>query len=118
MHEFVVQGRHFPVLFWGKPLEPSLAGMDNKDFAACLGHRLYKVQEKFPGILLVNTNAALDGDGNGNGVLHGLEAIGHQVLVLHEAGPEVSVLHPVRGTSAIQVDLLKTGGFHQFRGLA
>ena len=92
--------------------------MDNKDFTARVGHSLYKVQEEFPGIKLVNADTALDGDRDGNGVLHGLEAVCHQVLVLHEASPEVSVLHPVRGASAIQVDLLKTGGFHQFRGLA
>lgn len=113
VHEIVMQRRDFAVLLGRETLEPRLAGVDNEYAAARIADCLYKVLEELPTVELVYPDTALDGDGNAYGILHGLEAVGHEVLALHEAGAEVPVLYAVRRASAVQVDFLETGGFHK-----
>lgn len=45
--------------------------------------------------------------------MHSLEAVGYQVLVFHEASTEVSVLHPIRWASTVQVYFVESGTFYQ-----
>ena len=87
--------------------------MHDEDPTARIADSLYKIGEEFPAVELVDPDTALDGDGNGNCVLHGLEAVRHEVLILHEACPEIPVLHAVRRASAVQVHFLETRGFHE-----
>jgi hypothetical protein len=86
--------------------------MYNENATTRIGDSPDKVPKKLPGIKLVNADAAFDGDGDRDGVLHGLEAVGHQVLVFHKACAEVSVLHPVRRAAAVQVHFAKACAFH------
>ena len=111
--KFIFQRWDFTILLGREPLEPGLTGVYNEDTATRIGESPDKVPEKLPGIKLINADAAFDGDGDGNGILHGLEAVGHQVLVFHKAGAEVSVLHPVRWASAIQVHFVESGTLYQ-----
>ena len=89
--------------------------MDNENLATRIADSLYKIGEELPAVELVDPDAALDGDRNAYGILHGLEAVGHEVLILHKACAEVSVLHAVRRAAAIQVYFLEPGRFHEFR---
>ena len=113
VHEIVVQRRDLAVFLGAEPLEPRLARVDNKYATTRVTDSLYKISEKIPAVELVDSDTALDGDGNGNCVLHGLETVGHKALALHEACPEVSVLHAVRRATAIEVHFLETRGFHE-----
>ena len=57
-------------------------------------------------ILIVDADPALDGDGNADRLLHGLDASGDQRRLGHQAGAEAAVLHPVRRTADIEVDFV------------
>ena len=111
--ELVMEWRHFAVLFGRESLEPGFACMDDKDFTAGIAHGLDKVREEIPAVEIIDADAALDGYGDRDCVLHGLEAVGDDLLFFHEACAEVSVLHAVGGASAVQVDFAESGFFHK-----
>ena len=113
VHEVVMQRRDFSVFLGREALEPCLAGVNNEYAATGAFDSLYKIFEELPAVELVYPDTALDGDGDAYGILHGLEAVGHKALALHEACPEVPVLHAVRRTAAVEVHFLKTRGFHE-----
>ena len=86
--------------------------MNNEYAAARVGDGADKVAEEFPGVEFIDTDTALDRYRNAHSVLHGLKAVGDQVLVFHEASAKVSVLHSIRWAAAIQVDFLKARFFN------
>ena len=57
-------------------------------------------------ILIVDAEPAFDGDGNADRALHGLDAGRDQRRLRHQAGAEAAILHPVRRTTDIEVDLV------------
>ncbi len=57
-------------------------------------------------ILVVDADAALDGDGNLDRALHRRNAIGDQRRLRHQAGAEAAVLHPVGRTADIEIDFV------------
>ncbi len=69
-------------------------------------------------ILLVDTDAALDGDGHFDLPLHGGDAGGDQLRFRHEAGAEASLLHAVRGATDVEVDLVVAEHFADPRRFA
>ena len=112
--KIVVQRRDFAVLLGAETLEPGLARVDDEHLATRVADSLYKISEEFPAVELVDPDAALDGHGDAHRILHGLETVGDDILVLHEACAEVSVLHAVRRAAAVQVDFLESRGFYEF----
>ena len=56
----------------------------------------------------VDADAVLHRHRQGYRVLHGLDAVGHQVRLGHQAGPDGAALHALAGAPAIQVDLVVT----------
>ena len=64
-----------------------------------------RIQRDFR-ILVVDADPALDGDRNAHRVLHGIDALGDQRRLRHQAGAETAVLHPVRRTTDIEIDLV------------
>lgn len=114
MDKIVVQRRDLAVLLGAESLEPRLARMDDEHLATCVADSLYKISEEFPAVELVDPDAALDGHGDAHRILHGLETVDDDVLVLHEACAEVPVLYAVRRASAVQVHFLEPRGFHEF----
>ena len=105
--ELVVEWRYFAVFLGRESLEPSLAGVDNENLATGVAHGLDKVRKELPAVEVVDANAALDRNWNRDGILHCLEAIGDNLLFLHEACAELPVLHAVRRAAAVQVDFCK-----------
>ncbi len=57
-------------------------------------------------ILVVDADPALDRDGNVHRALHRCDALGDQRRLRHQAGAEAAVLHPVRRTADIEIDLV------------
>ena len=57
-------------------------------------------------ILIVDADAALDGDGNFDRALHRGNAFRDQLRLRHQAGTETAILHPVGRTADIEVDLV------------
>ena len=63
------------------------------------------IQRRFR-VLVVDADPALHRDGNADRPLHGLNAIGDQSGLGHQAGAETAVLHPIRRTADIEVDFV------------
>ena len=67
------------------------------------------VVERGLGILVVDAEPALDGDGNGDRRLHGGDAIADQCRLRHQAGAEPPFLHAIGRAADVEVDLIVTG---------
>ncbi len=112
----VVQGRDLAVLFGTEPREPGLAGMDNKRLTlAPAGNGINKAAKEFIAVLIVNADAGLHRHRNRDHVAHGFDAVGHQLRIAHQAGPEHAVLHAIGRTTNVEVDLIVAAGFGQLR---
>src|SRR5262249_26309395 len=57
-------------------------------------------------VLVVDADAALDRDRHAHARPHGRDRAGDEVGLRHQAGAEASLLHPVRRTADIEVDLV------------
>ena len=66
-----------------------------------------KREQRLARLLLVDADAAFDGDRQlGNRLHHRRDAFGDQRRLAHQAGAETAVLHAVGGAAAIEVDLV------------
>ena len=63
-------------------------------------------EQRLARLLLVDADAAFDGDGNVDRRRHRRDAFGDQRRLAHQAGAEAAVLHPVGRAAAIEVDLV------------
>ena len=106
MHKCIVERRNIAVFLRAQAFEPGLAGMDNQK----IGSRLQRRGDKSPqcdfGVLFVDANAAFNGDRNLHHGFHCGHACAHQGGFSHHAGTKSAILHPVRRTAAIQIDLV------------
>ena len=66
----------------------------------------------------------LDRDGHADGINHGLDAVGHQLRLGHQAGTKSAALHALAGTATVDVDffiaplLAQAGAVRQISRLA
>ena len=103
----VIERRNFAVLLRRQPFEPGLAGMHDERVGARRFDRAGKNFQRLFRILLVDADAAFDGDRHRNGGLHRRHAVAHQRRLRHQAGAEAAVLHAVGRTADIEIDLVK-----------
>ena len=77
-----------------------------------IGSRLlYGLRKSFKrgfGILLVDTDAAFDGDRDRHGGLHRRDAVANQGRFGHQTGAEAAILHAIGRTAGIEIDLVKS----------
>ena len=59
----------------------------------------------------------LDRHGHAHHILHGFNAIGHQLRGFHQAGTKGTALHPIAGAAAVQIDFVIAPLRPQTRGL-
>ena len=83
MHQFIAQRRHFPVFFRAQAFEPGVAGMNNERVAAGFTDGADKVAHKFIALGLVDSNPVLDRDGHTHHIDHRLDAVRHQLRLVH-----------------------------------
>ena len=83
--------------------------------AAC--DRFDQREQRLARLLLVDADAAFDGDGNVGRRRHRRHAFGHQRRLAHQAGAEAAVLHPIGRAAAIEVDLVVAEFGADARGL-
>ena len=57
-------------------------------------------------ILIIDADPAFHGDGNGHRALHGMNALGDQIRLGHQASAEAAILHPIRWAADVEVDLV------------
>jgi hypothetical protein len=105
-HEVVVQGRDLAVLLRRKALEPGLARMDDDVADPCPGQRLDEMGQDSFRILLIDADAALHRHRGVGFRLHRADTVGDKLWPLHQHCAEAAGLHAVRGTTAVQVDLV------------
>ena len=82
--------------------------MHNQRVSSRLLHGLRKSFKSDFGILLVDADAALDGDRDRHRRLHRGDAVADQIRLRHQAGAEAAVLHAIGRTAGIDVDLVKS----------
>jgi hypothetical protein len=104
----VVQRRNVAVLFRRQAVEPRLARMHDQAVGAGGDHRACQRIECDFGILIINADAALDGDRHIDSLLHRGHTARHQIRLGHQARPEAAVLHTIRGAADIDVDFVIT----------
>ena len=101
VHVFVFQRWHFAVFFRRQAVEPSVAGVYDKGGAAgFLRQCADKILHGAVFGLAVDADAVFDGNGNLYGILHGFDAVGHQLHFVHQAGSERTFLHAGAGAAA------------------
>ena len=72
-----------------------------------VGERAHEIAYGLVFGLAVDADAVLHGYGAiGRGFLHGIEAIGHQIHFVHQAGAERAFLHARAGAAAVEVDFV------------
>jgi len=120
--ERIVQRRDVAILFGGQPFEPGLAGVDDEGLTTGGGDGIDERGERLLQVLVVDAQAALHRDGNGDGCAHGADALGDELGLRHQARAEAPRLHSIRRASAVEVDLVvaeafgNAGGLGQLRG--
>lgn len=117
VHEAVIERRDFAVFPRRQALQPGLAGMHPDGIRAGALDAGDKRAKRHLGILIIDADAALDGDRDRHGLLHRRHAFGDQRRLLHQAGPKGAGLHPVRGAADIHVDLVIAESFGDPRRL-
>ena len=106
MHQAVAQRRHFSVFFGAQALQPGIASVHDEGVAAGLVQGTHKVTHKVVALGAINANAVLDRDRDAHHVEHGLDAVGHQSRLSHQAGAKRAALHALAGAAAVEVDLV------------
>jgi hypothetical protein len=124
VHHLITQRRHFAVFFGRQALQPGVAGVHDESSATSLADDANKVAHKVVTLALVDADAVLHGDRHAHHIEHGFNAIGHQLRLRHQAGPESAALHTLAGAATVEVDLViapllaQLGGLRQVSRLA
>ena len=84
--------------------------MNNKNLAALCIEWLDKSKKEGVVVLIVDTNAMLNGDGHRDRLAHGLNAIGNKHGLAHQAGTKGAFLHAIAWAAAVQVNLVIAQG--------
>ena len=87
-YEAVIERRDFAVLLRAEAAQPGLAGVDGEDGAAGSGDFVDEGEEGFARGQVVDGDAVLDGDRDGDGGAHGGDAIGDKIRLGHQARAE------------------------------
>jgi phage tail tape-measure protein len=83
--------------------------VDDEHLAAAVGNGVDEIAQLLVALHVIDTDAMLDGHGDVAGIAHRRDAVAHAPRFGHQAGTEGAVLYPVRGTAAVQVDLIEAG---------
>ena len=87
-------------------MQPSVARMDDKYFAARQANSTDKVAHKVVAFDLIYSNAVLDRYWNTYSIAHGFDAIGNSLGLVHQACAKGTALHAVAGAAAVQIDFV------------
>src|SRR6478752_1041487 len=91
--------------------------MDNERVDPCGLDRVRERKQRLLGILLIDSNPALDRHRNPDGSPHGSDAISNHRRFRHQAGTKPPFLHAVRWTADVEVDLIVAKIFADTRRL-
>jgi translation initiation factor 2B subunit (eIF-2B alpha/beta/delta family) len=75
--------------------------MHGKTAAACIAHGADEVAQLCIAVTAVDANAVFDRYRDIHRILHGLDAVGDQLRMAHQAGTDHVVLHPVTGAANV-----------------
>ena len=103
--QVVVEGRNIAVLLGRQALQDRLARVDDEGVDPGARAGVHQGEETGLRVLVVHADPALHRRRNLHSLPDGGHALGHEVRLEHEAGPEAPGLHPVGGAADVQVDL-------------
>tara|TARA_R100001369_G_scaffold10419_1_gene23395 strand:+ start:460 stop:894 length:435 start_codon:yes stop_codon:yes gene_type:complete len=102
----VSQRRFLTIVFGAQTLQYRIAGMHNEYTAPHLIQSADKITHHIVRLVVIKPQAVFNGNRNGNRILHGLDAIGHQARLGHQACAKRAFLNTLRWATAIQVDFV------------
>ena len=105
-HQRVIERRHIAVLARRQALEPGFARMHDERVGAGGNDTFGEMEQRLARLLVVDADAAFDGDGHGHGRLHRADAVRHEFRLAHQAGTESAALHALRRAADIEIDLV------------
>ncbi len=120
----VTQRRDLPVFLRRQARQPGLARMHHEHLAAGRGHGFDEGAQEHVVLAVVDADAAFHRDRHPARRPHCRHGRRDPLRLGHQAGAEAAFLHPVRGTAAVEIDLVVTvfhgdgGGLRQRLGLA
>lgn len=109
----IAQRWDLTVLLGRQAFEDGDARMHGEAAAPGVAHLADEIAQLGVAVAAVDADAVLDRDRDADRVLHGLDAIGHQTRMAHQAGADHVVLHPVAGAADVEVDLVVASLFGQ-----
>ena len=115
--QLVIQRRHFAVFLGRQAIQPGLAGMNDEAADAASGGGADQFAQRRIRLLVIDAEAALHRDGNGNRALHRRHTRRHQGGLPHQAGAKTARLHPVGGAADIQIHFVIAEAFGDPRRL-
>ncbi len=102
----VIERRDVAVLLRAQALQPGFARVHDESAAAGPRDHVDEAVEILLFVLVVDADAALDGDRQPGACSHRRDAVADQLRLGHEAGAEPPRLHAVGRTADIEVDLV------------
>ena len=112
-HFLVAQRWNLTILFGTQPLQPRLARVHDEHRAADVGDGADEIPHMRVAVEVVDADAMFHRHRQRAGILHRLDAVGHQPRLGHQAGAESTAANPVGGAAAVQVDLIEAPLFSQ-----
>jgi hypothetical protein len=106
INTIIVERRDIAVFLRRQSIQPRLTRMNHQCVRACSNHRAAQRIKRHFRILIVDTDAALYRDRNFDGLLHRRNAFSHELRLRHQARAEPAVLHAIRRTADIEIDLI------------
>lgn len=96
---FVFQRRNLAVFLGRETFQDRVARVHDKGGTAGLVNPADEIAHEFIVLDLVDTDAVFHRHIDIDGIAHGLNAIGHQIGLQHQAGAETAVLHALGGAA-------------------
>ena len=113
----IVERRDVAVLLRAQALQPGLAGMHPQGVGTSGKDTIGQDVEGWLRVLIVDADAAFDGDRYPYRCLHRRDTVGNECWGFHKAGAERTGLNTVRGAADIEVDLVIAETFADARCL-
>ncbi len=113
----ILQRRQVAILLRAQPQQPGLARVHHQMAQTGIDQAADEGLQLSVTITLIDTDPTLHRDRNGHRLAHRAYAIGDARRFQHQTGAEAARLHPIAGTTDVEIDLVVTGRLRQ-RGAA
>jgi hypothetical protein len=80
--------------------------MSYEHCTAALGHSSHKIADNVVAVVFIDAQSVFDCDWDVDCVIHGADTVSHKLGLAHQAGTKGTILNPIGGTAAVEVNLV------------